>query len=51
MTRQQFSITAWNIAFALVAVIWAFGWAGGQALVERSYADAKAQAKHRGQSA
>jgi uncharacterized membrane protein YbhN (UPF0104 family) len=48
---QQFSITAWNIAFAIVVVIWAFGWAGGKALVERSYADARAQAKHRGQSA
>ena len=42
---QQFSITAWNIAFAVVVVVWAFGWAGGKALVERSYADAKAQAK------
>ncbi len=42
---QQFSITAWNIAFAVAVVIWAFGWAGGKALVERSYADARAQAK------
>jgi uncharacterized membrane protein YbhN (UPF0104 family) len=44
---QQFSITAWNIAFAVIVVIWAFGWAGGKALVERSYADARAQAKRR----
>src|SRR5512139_1944411 len=44
---QQFSITAWNIAFAVVVVTWAFGWAGGKALVERSYADARAQAKRR----
>ncbi|MDP9188886.1 MAG: hypothetical protein M3O25_06520, partial [Actinomycetota bacterium] len=42
---QQFAITAWNIAFAVVVVVWAFGLAGGKALVERSYADAKAQAK------
>ena len=48
---QQFSITAWNIAFAVVVVVWAFGFAGGKALVERSYADAKAQAKQRAESA
>ena len=48
---QQFSITAWNIVFALIVVIWAFGWAGGQALVERTYADARAQAKRRAQPA
>jgi uncharacterized membrane protein YbhN (UPF0104 family) len=38
---QQLAITAWNIGFAIVLVIWAFGWAGGRALVEHSYADAK----------
>jgi uncharacterized membrane protein YbhN (UPF0104 family) len=38
---QQLAITAWNIAFALVIVTWAFGWSGGKALVEQSYADAK----------
>jgi hypothetical protein len=38
---QQLAITAWNIAFALVVVTWAFGWSGGKALVEQSYADAK----------
>jgi uncharacterized membrane protein YbhN (UPF0104 family) len=38
---QQLAITAWNIAFALVVVLWAFGWAGGRVLVEQSYADAK----------
>ena len=38
---QQFAITAWNIAFAIVVVIWAFGWAGGKLLVEQSYEDAK----------
>ena len=38
---QQLAITAWNIAFALVIVTWAFGWSGGRALVEQSYVDAK----------
>jgi uncharacterized membrane protein YbhN (UPF0104 family) len=38
---QQLAITAWNIAFALVIVTWAFGWSGGKALVEQSYVDAK----------
>ena len=38
---QQLAVTAWNIAFALVLVIWAFGWAGGRVLVEQSYTDAK----------
>jgi uncharacterized membrane protein YbhN (UPF0104 family) len=38
---QQLAITAWNIAFAIVVVIWAFGWAGGKLLVEQSYAGAK----------
>jgi uncharacterized membrane protein YbhN (UPF0104 family) len=38
---QQLAVTAWNIAFAVVVVIWAFGWTGGKVLVEQSYADAK----------
>jgi len=38
---QQLAITAWNIAFAVVLVIWAFGWTGGKLLVEQSYVDAK----------
>jgi uncharacterized membrane protein YbhN (UPF0104 family) len=38
---QQLAVTAWNIAFAVVLVMWAFGWAGGRVLVEQSYADAK----------
>src|SRR5687768_18456351 len=40
---QQLAITAWNIVFALVLVVWAFGWAGGRLLVEQSYEDAKVQ--------
>jgi uncharacterized membrane protein YbhN (UPF0104 family) len=38
---QQLAVTAWNIAFAVVLVAWAFGWAGGKVLVEQSYEDAK----------
>ena len=38
---QQLAVTAWNIVFAIVLVVWAFGWAGGKVLVEQSYADAK----------
>jgi hypothetical protein len=38
---QQLAVTAWNIGFAVVLVIWAFGWVGGKTLVEESYADAK----------
>jgi glycosyltransferase 2 family protein len=38
---QQLAVTAWNIAFALVLVVWAFGWTGGKLLVEQSYADAR----------
>jgi uncharacterized membrane protein YbhN (UPF0104 family) len=38
---QQLAVTAWNIGFAVVLVIWAFGWAGGRTLVEQSYEDAK----------
>jgi uncharacterized membrane protein YbhN (UPF0104 family) len=38
---QQLAVTAWNIAFAIAIVIWAFGWTGGKLLAEQSYADAK----------
>ena len=38
---QQLAVTAWNVAFAVALVVWAFGWAGGRGLVETSYADAK----------
>jgi uncharacterized membrane protein YbhN (UPF0104 family) len=38
---QQLAVTAWNVAFALVLVVWAFGWTGGKLLVSQSYADAK----------
>jgi uncharacterized membrane protein YbhN (UPF0104 family) len=38
---QQLAITAFNIVFATVLVVWAFGWTGGKLLVQQSYADAK----------
>ena len=38
---QQLVGTAWNIIFALILLIWAWGWTGGKRLVSDSYADAK----------
>ncbi len=38
---QQLAVTVWNIAFAVVLVVWAFGWTGGKLLVRESYVDAK----------
>jgi uncharacterized membrane protein YbhN (UPF0104 family) len=40
-TAQQLITTAWNITFAVVLAVWAFGWTGGKLLVTQSYADAK----------
>jgi uncharacterized membrane protein YbhN (UPF0104 family) len=44
---QQLAVTAWNIAFALALITWAFGWAGGKGLIERSYADARVKVEER----
>jgi uncharacterized membrane protein YbhN (UPF0104 family) len=41
---QQLAVTAWNIVFAMVLLIWAFGWTGGKLLVQESYVDAKEKA-------
>jgi uncharacterized membrane protein YbhN (UPF0104 family) len=38
---QQLVSTAWNLLLGIVLMAWAFGWAGGRTLVEKSYADAK----------
>ena len=38
---QQLVSTAWSILFALILMIWAWGWSGGKELVTSSYADAK----------
>jgi len=41
---QQLVTTAWNIVFAVVMLVWAFGWSGGKRLVGESYAEAKVKA-------
>jgi uncharacterized membrane protein YbhN (UPF0104 family) len=38
---QQLVTTAWNIVFAVIVLVWAFGWSGGKTLVGDSYAQAK----------
>lgn len=40
-TAQQLITTAWNVFFAIVLVVFVFGWAGGKKLVGESYTDAK----------
>jgi uncharacterized membrane protein YbhN (UPF0104 family) len=41
---QQLVTTAWNILFAILLVVWVFGWTGGKELVRGSYSDAKTKA-------
>jgi uncharacterized membrane protein YbhN (UPF0104 family) len=41
---QQLAITVFNIVFATILVVWAFGWTGGKLLVRQSYEDAKVKA-------
>ncbi len=41
---QQLVSTFWNIALALILMVWAFGWTGGKSLVQSSYGDAKKRA-------
>ena len=38
---QQLIVTAWNVVFAIVVVVWALGWTGGKLMVSESYEDAK----------
>jgi len=40
-TEQQLIMTAWNVLFALVLVLFVFGWTGGKVLVGGAYSDAK----------
>ncbi|HSL64594.1 MAG TPA: lysylphosphatidylglycerol synthase transmembrane domain-containing protein [Gaiellaceae bacterium] len=40
-TAQQLIVTAFNVVFAVVLVVWAFGWSGGKILVTSSYEGAK----------
>ena len=38
---QQLIVTAWDIVFAVIMVVWVFGWSGGKDLVRRSYVTAE----------
>ncbi|MFN8217921.1 MAG: YbhN family protein [Solirubrobacterales bacterium] len=42
---QQLVISAWDVVFAVIVVSWVFGWTGGRALVESSYAGAKVKSQ------
>ena len=42
---QQLISTAWAILFALVLMVWAFGWGGGKQLMQQSYEEAKKKAE------
>jgi uncharacterized membrane protein YbhN (UPF0104 family) len=42
---QQIVLTAWSLIMALVLMVWVFGWGGGKALVQESYAEAKRRAE------
>jgi isocitrate dehydrogenase len=42
---QQLISTAWSILFALVLMVWVFGWGGGKNLVQQSYEEAKKKAE------
>jgi uncharacterized membrane protein YbhN (UPF0104 family) len=41
---QQLVTTAWNIIFAIILLVWVFGWSGGKELVQTSYEGAKEKA-------
>jgi uncharacterized membrane protein YbhN (UPF0104 family) len=41
---QQLVTTAWNIIFAMIVLVFAFGWTGGKALLGTSYTGAKEKA-------
>jgi uncharacterized membrane protein YbhN (UPF0104 family) len=41
---QQLVTTAWNIIFAIILLVWTFGWSGGKELVQTSYEGAKEKA-------
>jgi uncharacterized membrane protein YbhN (UPF0104 family) len=38
---QQLVSTAWSILFALILMVWAWGWTGGKRMVSDSYGEAK----------
>jgi uncharacterized membrane protein YbhN (UPF0104 family) len=41
---QQLVTTAWNIIYAIILLVWTFGWSGGRELVQTSYEGAKEKA-------
>ena len=41
---QQLVTTAWSLLFAIVLMVWVFGWSGGETLVTESYDEAKVRA-------
>ena len=41
---QQLIVTAFNQVYAIVLLVWAFGWTGGKMLVKQSYGEAKVKA-------
>jgi uncharacterized membrane protein YbhN (UPF0104 family) len=41
---QQLITTTWNQLFAILMLVWAFGWSGGKVLVRTSYDEAKVKA-------
>lgn len=42
-TAQQLVTTAWNVLFAIVLVVFVFGWSGGKLLVGESYTGARSK--------
>ena len=44
-TAQQLITSAWDVLFALVAVVYVFGWTGGKQIVGDAYSDAKVKSQ------
>ena len=44
-TAQQLITTAWSVVFAIILVVYAFGWSGGKVLVSGAYGDAKTKSQ------
>lgn len=38
---QQLVLTTWSILLAIVLMVWAFGWSGGERLIEESYGEVR----------